>query len=192
VVAVPAAPPPAHRNQRARAVVTAGAEIVESLVAEGALVAEGPAVRLPSHGIQLSREQERARHAVEQAIADAGVSAFTETDLAALGADRRLIAALSRLGLLTQLVPGVWLGTGTLDRAVKTLRAAFPEGREFSAGDARKALATTRKTVIPLLEHLDRAGVTARTGDARRLRSTGPPTGRPASGPAASTGTGPG
>jgi hypothetical protein len=30
-------------------------------------------------------------------------------------------------------------------------------------------LRTTRRTAIPLLEHLDRAGVTIRLGDLRRL-----------------------
>jgi selenocysteine-specific elongation factor len=160
---------------------SAGAEIVEALVADGLLVAQGPAVRLPSHGIQLSRKQQAARRAVERAIADAGVSALNEADLAALGADRHLAAALSRLGVLVQLVPGLWLGAVRLDAATETLRGAFPAGREFSASDARKALDTTRKTVIPLLEYLDRTGVTLRTGDTRRLRSAGPSApGRPA------------
>ncbi|HEY7722420.1 MAG TPA: SelB C-terminal domain-containing protein, partial [Pedococcus sp.] len=39
----------------------------------------------------------------------------------------------------------------------------------FAATEAREALGTTRRTAIPLLEHLDRGGVTVRLGDLRRL-----------------------
>ncbi|HXP14462.1 MAG TPA: SelB C-terminal domain-containing protein, partial [Actinomycetes bacterium] len=42
-------------------------------------------------------------------------------------------------------------------------------GRPFAASEAREALGTTRRTLIPLLEHLDRTGVTVRQGDLRRL-----------------------
>jgi selenocysteine-specific elongation factor len=56
-----------------------------------------------------------------------------------------------------------------LSGAVEALRAAFPGGRPFTAGEARDVLGTTRKTAIPLLEHLDRTGVTRRDGDQRRL-----------------------
>ena len=46
---------------------------------------------------------------------------------------------------------------------------SFPDGRRFTASEAREALGTTRRTLIPLLEHLDRTGVTVRQGDLRRL-----------------------
>jgi selenocysteine-specific elongation factor len=159
--------------QVARHATAGGGEIVEALVAEGALVADGPALRLPDHDVRLSPAQQRARRAVEDAVAAAGVAVFAERELVELGADRQLVAALTRLGVLVRLAPGAWIGARTLDRAVELLAAAFPDGGEFSAGEAREALATSRKTVIPLLEHLDRAGVTVRAGDARRLRAGG-------------------
>jgi selenocysteine-specific elongation factor len=65
--------------------------------------------------------------------------------------------------------PGAYLGRSTLEEAVATLRGAFPDGRLFAASEAREALGTTRRTAIPLLEHLDRSGVTVRLGDLRRL-----------------------
>lgn len=53
----------------------------------------------------------------------------------------------------------------------------------FTAAQAREALATTRRTVIPLLELLDSVGVTQRLADDRRvLRRSAPPD--PASRPA--------
>ncbi len=155
----------------------AGAEMVEALVAEGTLEADGPVVRLPGHGIRLDARQQAVRARVEAALGDAGVTVFGEGTLAELGADRRMAALLVRLGVLTQLGPGQWMGIATLQAAVRRLRQTFADGRPFAATEAKEALGTTRKTAIPLLEYLDRTGVTVRQGDTRRLAtpaSTGP------------------
>jgi selenocysteine-specific elongation factor len=147
----------------------AGAEAVDALVAAGELVADGPVVRLPEHGVRLDPAQRAVRARVEAALAEAGVSVQSEAALAALGADRGLLDALVRLGVLVRVAPGLYLGRDALDQAVAGLRGAFPDGRSFTASDAKQAMGTTRKTAIPLLEHLDQAGVTIRAGDLRRL-----------------------
>jgi selenocysteine-specific elongation factor len=148
--------------------MSGAAEVVEALVAEERLVLDGPAVRLPSHGVRLDPKQEATRTRVEAAISERGVAVLTEADLADLGADRQLTAVLRRQGTLIAIAPGLYLGTHVLDQAVTTLRTAFPDS-DFTASEARATLETSRKTVIPLLEHLDRAGVTQRAGDKRRL-----------------------
>ncbi len=99
---------------------------------------------------------------------------LSESDLADLGADRRLVAVLSRQGTLAPLASGLYLGSKVLEEAVATLRQAFPDGMDFTASEARATLGTTRKTAIPLLEHLDRAGITLRAGDKRRLSPGAP------------------
>jgi selenocysteine-specific elongation factor len=147
----------------------AGAEVVEALVGDGRLVADGPVVRLPGHGVRLDPAQQAVRDRVEGAVAAGGVDVLTETALAELGADRRMTAVLVRLGVLVAIAPGLYLGRATLDRAVEELRRAFPGGRQFAATEAKEALRTTRRSAIPLLEHLDRSGVTVRAGDLRRL-----------------------
>jgi selenocysteine-specific elongation factor len=147
----------------------AGAEVVEALVAEGGLVADGPVVRRPGHGMRLDPAQRALRARVEAALDEAGVGLLGEAALGELGADRKATALLVRLGVLVPISPGGWLGRTALEGAVATLRRTFGDGRPFSAGEARKALGTTRRTAIPLLEHLDRTGVTVRQGDLRRL-----------------------
>jgi len=160
--------------QAARQVAAGAAEVVESLIAAGQLVLDGPAVRLPSHGVRLDPRQEATRLRVEAAIAERGVTVLSESDLADLGADRRLVAVLSRQGTLAPLASGLYLGSKVLEEAVATLRQAFPDGMDFTASEARATLGTTRKTAIPLLEHLDRAGITLRAGDKRRLSPGAP------------------
>jgi len=147
----------------------AGGEVVEALVADGRLVADGPVVRLPGHGLRLDPAQRAVRDRVESDLEARGVDVLTEAALAELGADRRMTAVLVRLGVLVAIAPGLYLGRSTLERAVEDLRRAFPGGRRFAATEAKEALGTTRRSAIPLLEHLDRSGVTVRLGDLRRL-----------------------
>ena len=40
----------------------------------------------------------------------------------------------------------------------------------FALKDIRDLLGSTRKYVVPLMEHLDASGATTRSGDLRRLR----------------------
>lgn len=53
------------------------------------------------------------------------------------------------------------------------LAKAFPGETSFTAGDARAALATNRKTIVPLLEHFDQIGVTNRNGNLRYIVQAG-------------------
>jgi selenocysteine-specific elongation factor len=152
---------------------SAGTEVVEALCADGRLVADGPTLRRPGHGVRLDPAQRALRARVEAALAEAGVGLLGDTALAELGADRKATALLVRLGVLVAVAPGGYLGRSTLETAVATLRRSFPDGRPFAATEAKEALGTTRRTAIPLLEHLDRTGVTVRQGDLRRMAPHG-------------------
>ena len=152
---------------------SAGTEVVEALLADGRLVADGPTLRRPGHGVRLDPAQRALRARVEAALAEAGVGLLGDAALAELGADRKATALLVRLGVLVAVAPGGYLGRSTLEAAVATLRRSFPDSRPFAATEAKEALGTTRRTAIPLLEHLDRTGVTVRQGDLRRLAAPG-------------------
>jgi selenocysteine-specific elongation factor len=100
--------------------------------------------------------------AVEQIRAhlDQGQFAAPDTDwLAERAIDRKVIAAAVRAGLLVDLGSGVVLLPDAPARAADLLgRLAQP----FTVADARRALATTRRVAVPLLEHLDGQHVTRR------------------------------
>lgn len=88
--------------------------------------------------------------------------------LAAAGLDRRALAAAERVGMLVRIADGVVLLPGADAQAAKVLRE-LPQ--PFTASAARQALDTTRRVLIPLLEHLDRHGYTERVdGTHRRCR----------------------
>jgi selenocysteine-specific elongation factor len=82
-------------------------------------------------------------------------------------ADRGALRELERRGLACQ-AGDLWFSSGAVDAAVDVLAGlveAAPDG--FTVSEAREALGSTRKYVIPLLGHLDATGVTRRHGDRR-------------------------
>ncbi|MGH9069899.1 MAG: SelB C-terminal domain-containing protein, partial [Acidimicrobiales bacterium] len=87
------------------------------------------------------------------------------------GVDRAELREMARLGLVVE-CEGIWFAPAALARAAEVLAgllAEHPEG--VTAAQARDALGTTRRWLIPLLGHLDATGVTRRRGD---LRVAGP------------------
>ncbi|NRQ39649.1 hypothetical protein HII36_48645 [Nonomuraea sp. NN258] len=86
--------------------------------------------------------------------------------LAALGLNARTVAWAARAGLVLRLSDGVVLLPGA-DVAAARVLGGLPQ--PFTAGEARIALGTSRRVAIPLLEHLDRLGLTRRIDDRLRV-----------------------
>ena len=126
--------------------------------ASGDRAAQAPPPRLPAPVAEAVR-------AVLADLADAPFGAPGAERLAELGLDARAAAAAERAGLLCRLPGNVLLAPGAPQRAARIL-AGLPQ--PFTAAEARQALGTTRRVVIPLLEWLDRKGVTRRLPDDRR------------------------
>jgi selenocysteine-specific elongation factor len=59
------------------------------------------------------------------------------------------------------------------EEAVAKLVAYLQEHHKMSAAEARDVLGTTRKYILPLLEHMDERRITRRVGDERRLGTAG-------------------
>ncbi len=106
--------------------------------------------------------------AVRVLRADLAAAPFLAPDadrLRKLGLDARSLAAAVRAGELLRVSEQIVLAPGADDAAAAILARL---DQPFTAAQAREALATTRRTVIPLLEMLDSAGVTQRLADDRR------------------------
>jgi len=110
----------------------------------------------------------RVAAAVRAVLADLAAAPFLAPDAARLrelGLDHKAVAAAARAGLLLRVAEQVVLAPGADQRAAGVL-AGLPQ--PFTTAEARQALGTTRRVAIPLLEYLDRAGVTQRLPDDRR------------------------
>lgn len=86
-------------------------------------------------------------------------------ELEDLGIDARVLAAAEREGRIIRLDGGVVLLPNAPALAMREL-AALPA--LFTTAEARRALDTTRRVVIPLLEHLDARGWTRRVDPQHR------------------------
>jgi selenocysteine-specific elongation factor len=103
------------------------------------------------------------------ALADAPFAAPEQHQLVSLGLGRRELGAAAAAQAIL-LLPGdiALLPTAPVMAADRLRELPQP----FTLSAARQALGTTRRVAVPLLEHLDRIGVTRRVdGDLRRVRS---------------------
>ncbi|MEU1539076.1 selenocysteine-specific translation elongation factor [Actinacidiphila glaucinigra] len=115
-----------------------------------------------------------ARAAVDAVRADLARTPFRAPEaerLERLGLTPRLLAAADAAGALLRIGEGIVLLPGADARAAAVLARL---GQPFTASEARRALDTTRRVVIPLLEHLDRQGRTVRLDSARRRCAESP------------------
>jgi selenocysteine-specific elongation factor len=138
-------------------------EVVEALVrpplrVTGGRVTATTAAALPD-------DLEKALAKLEQDLADAPFAAPTADRLVELGLGPRQRGAAARAGRLLMLADGIVLLPGADAQAVETLRG-LPQ--PFTASEARQALGSSRRVVLPLLDHLDRTGRTHREPDDRR------------------------
>jgi selenocysteine-specific elongation factor len=115
--------------------------------------------------------------AVEQVRADLAGDPYAAPGadrLAALGLGPREIGAAVRAGALVRIADGVVLLPDAVDRAAAVLAGL---AQPFTLSEARQALGTTRRVAVPLLELLDRRGLTRRLPDDRRVVTGGSRTG---------------
>ncbi|MEZ0493681.1 selenocysteine-specific translation elongation factor [Kineococcus sp. TBRC 1896] len=137
-------------------------DVVTALVTDPLQVRDG---RVVERIDDLPPAVERAVAAV---LADLAASPFAAPDverLRDLHLGRSELAAAVRAGRLERVADGLVLAPGYRERAVAALRAV---PQPFSLSEARKALGTSRRVAVPLLEALDAAGATVRDPDDRR------------------------
>ncbi|HEY2357197.1 MAG TPA: SelB C-terminal domain-containing protein [Phenylobacterium sp.] len=147
------------------------------LAAEGEIHINGGQVRLASHDplavlppAALARLRDLEGHVREGGVTPPDVGALAPPG----SEDAPLIELLIDLGALVALRNHALRQTlvfhaEVFDVALAGLRVAFPPPVEFATGEARAALGTSRKFIVPILEFLDARGDTVRQGDVRRI-----------------------
>ena len=147
---------------------------IDRLETEGALVREGAAVRLASH--RAGGGDEIA--ALVEVVRSAEPTPPTIAELRASGVAAGVLDAALRSGALVRISPELAMTRELVERAGTIVREAGDEGITLSA--LRERLGTSRKYAVPLAEHLDRTGVTRRSGDLRFARGATGSGGSPA------------
>lgn len=121
---------------------------------------------------RLTQEQKYKINIIEDTYRQAGLStpqampACDEaTDLIDLLIDQGSLILLRNIALRQILT----FHAETIEKAKATLSLAFPASMSFSTSNARTALNTSRRIVVPLLEHFDSLGFTIRDQDTRSI-----------------------
>jgi selenocysteine-specific elongation factor len=143
--------------------------VPEVLAGTGLEIADG-LVRRPGTGLPL--RVDKAVRTVEEWLAKEPFRAPEADELSDLGLGARELAAAVRAGRLTRIAEGVVLGPDAFARATSLL-ATLPQ--PFTVSDARRALGTTRRVAVPLLEQLDARHVTRRGADGTRTLGVAKP-----------------
>ena len=151
------------------------------LALEGLIRLEGAKVALASHDplTSLTADSLVRLGEIEARLLQAGLM---PPDVATVAGDDEEATAL--MMILVEIGRAVALRNGALRQtltfhhralleAPPKLRSHFPPPQSFTTGEARAALETTRKYIVPVLEYLDRLGLTRRDGDVRQVLSEG-------------------
>ncbi|WP_411288686.1 selenocysteine-specific translation elongation factor [Phenylobacterium sp.] len=179
----------AHRRQPARAWVSLGgvrntlsrmmsreliAHVEKRLSAAGEIRLEHGQAALRDHD-PFAALSPAALARLQEIEAAFRAAAMTPPDASALDAeDQALLGLLVECGRLVSLRNVALRQTlafhvEALDEALEALRTAFPPPAEFTTGEARAALGTSRKFIVPALEFFDDRGETVRRGDLRQV-----------------------
>ena len=102
-------------------------------------------------------------------LAAAPLAPPSRGQLAADRAGRAVLEYLISSGEVVQLDQDVVLPTDACEHARAAVVAYLRRHQSATTSTLRTALGTNRRVIIPLLERLDRDGVTLRVGNERRL-----------------------
>lgn len=162
------------RQSQARAVQD---RAISDLVATGTVRSMGETIALVDHDPvkRLTADQCQRMTEIEEIYRAADLSPLPQTAFSDTALDQALIDLMLGIGRLVSLRnvslnQTITLHSASLSLAAQRLRTHFAPPESFTTGAARDVLGTSRKVIVPLLEHFDATGVSVRKGDTRHLK----------------------
>lgn len=146
--------------------------LMDTLAADGKLIAENASVRLAGHSIQLTPDQEQK---IKDLLADFSAQPYTPPSVkesqAVIGED--LLKVLVQSGQLVQLGEDVLLQADILTEMQNAVIEIIQQNGSIRLAELRDRFSTSRKYAVAVLEDLDARGITVRKDDGRVLRKKG-------------------
>jgi selenocysteine-specific elongation factor len=149
---------------------------LQGLVEKGTLAREGDRVRRATFAVKMSREDAECAAEIERLVRDTRFNTPRVEELYAklprYSRDRvdRVLGLLADGGTLVRLKDDVLFHRDSVREAGEIITKAIQEKGPIEAAQFRDLVGTSRKYVIPLLEHLDNLGITQRMDNTRVLR----------------------
>ena len=153
-------------------------KIVDQLIRQKEIVTDGNLLRLSSHQIQFSAEEEDIKEKVEGIFLDAGINTPSLSELTTQLSDypsrsvEETFYALMNLGRFIRVADDLFIHTRMFDTIVTSLTNYLEKNDIITVAEFRELAQTSRKYAVPFLEYCDGQGLTIREGNHRRLRAS--------------------
>jgi selenocysteine-specific elongation factor len=149
--------------------------LLAALAADHVVALERDKVRLASHEVKLSADQQRAVDRIESEFLTGGAAPPSAEEAVARAGftgdeEHELFQLLVEAKKLVRVKESLFFHTAALETIQEKLVALLRERKEIGPGDVKDLLGISRKYAIPLLEYFDGRRVTARVGERRVLR----------------------
>lgn len=144
-------------------------DLIGQAVKEGAVAQEGAALRLPSHEVRFTpEEEERVERLLSILSQEPYITPSVADCKAAVGEE--VFNALLGQGRVVQVSENILFLTSTYEVMVERVVEHLKKEGTITLAQVRDLFSTSRKYAQPFLEHLDAQGITRRVGDERVLR----------------------
>ena len=150
-------------------------KLENQLIAEQQLVTEGNLIRLASHEIQFSQEEETAKETLETLFLEAGMNTPALSELNTLLPEytprvlESTFFALLNLGQFIKIAENFFIHKTVFEKVSELLTAHLRENGTITVAEFREAAQTSRKYAVPFLEYCDSQHLTVRDDNVRRL-----------------------
>jgi selenocysteine-specific elongation factor len=154
------------------------ADVFDALVADlcrAEFVKAGATIRRTSHRPALPPNLASAGARVRQALAAKPCEPPSRKELTRDPQAMQALRFLLTTGEAVEIADDLVMLADPLRAATETIRKDIAENGPATVSDLRQLLGTNRRVIVPLMEYLDRTGVTVRKGDVRELRQPIPP-----------------
>jgi selenocysteine-specific elongation factor len=150
------------------------ADLFDAVVADLCMrefVRVGAAIRRASHLPALPPQLQAAGAKIRAMLAAKPLDPPSRKDLAPDTSSQQALRFLIETGEVVEINAEIVMSTDSLKSASEMIRQFIRAKGPATTSDLRQMLGNSRRVAIPLLERLDRDGVTLRQGDKRSLRS---------------------
>ena len=142
-----------------------------SSLCEREFVRAGSVIRRASHRARLPEPLQAAGAKLGQALTARPLDPPSRKELTPDAASQRALRFLIETGEVIELGEEVVLLTDSFIRMKEAVVKFIRDKGPATVSDLRQMLGTTRRIMMPLLERLDRDGITVRQGEKRVLRA---------------------
>jgi selenocysteine-specific elongation factor len=153
-------------------------DLMARLKNEGRLVEQNGRLALPEHRSTFRDEEARLLEAVEslfreQLFSPPGIDEVVRQSGATPEKVKRALGLLREHGRLVPVAEGLMFHQEAVDRARELLLDQIRKEGRLESVDFKYLLGTTRKFALPMLDYLDRLGLTRRVGNTRLPKAKG-------------------